>query len=888
MIGRLAVRIAARIHRALTWLLPSQVRRDYGAEVRNTFVAAATAAAERGGAPAVLRLLGREIIDLSTARHANRPMRLPDPTAGRRRGVGRFVGVDLGAWRQAWRSLRRRPAYLVAGVVTIAASTAAITTVVALVDTVMIKPLPYPLADALVTLYESSPTGRVRTSLIAPARLEDWQERTRAFAAIAGSYTENVTDTSGDQPERLAGRRVTPRYFDVFGTAPIVGRTFIADEERTGGPGAAVISEAFWTRRFGRDLRAVDHALTIGGRPYPIVGVMPALFSNVATDIWLPAQLAFGRGSLPLRQARFLNGIGRLRPGVSADDGARDLVAVQAALATEFPSTDAGWSAEVRSLKEARVGDAGDGLVLLAGAVAALWLIALSNVAALTIVHVQRRARELTIRTALGASRRRVLAVVLRESAIVGAAGGLAGLALASWSVPAWRELLAGVPRIEELALDGRAVSVGVASLLLSVIVVALAPAALATGRRSGGVSALNARTIAPGRHRAQRALVVAQVALSVVLVGSATLLARSYLSVTSAPLGFDPTGVFTFHIAARWDEDRARVGQLQRDVIARLRELPYVEAAGTTNFLPATGATLRYQVRVDGLAGTDAESTITSGARMIAGGYFAAIGASVAGESCPAEMPVSSTGRALVNRKFMETHAPGQTLIGRALTVVQGGGPLTIAGVVDDIAEDGPGTTAVPYFYACYDPGGWPDPQYVVRTTSAGPLASDLRRIVAEADRTRAIFGLRQLEDVIADSFETPRFNAASMGAFAAAALALAALGVYGLFALVVADRARDIAVRFALGAAPRDVAGAGHWRRRPRPRRRPHAWRAARVRGRSPAAPPRLRRAPIRSARDRRRGRSAGAGLGDRRGAAGAPGAADRSDRRVARRLT
>ena len=805
MIGRLSVRLAARLHGVLIWLLPSQVRRRYGDEIRHTFVAAATAAAERGGAPSVLRLLVREIVDLLTARRANRPLPLPLPNApanGRPRLV-RLVGVDVSAWRQAWRSLRRRPAYLVAAVATFAAGTAAITTVVALVDTVLIKPLPYPAADSLVTVYESSPSGRVRTSLIAPVRLEDWQERTRAFVAISGSYTENLTDTSGHDPERLAGRRVAPRFFDVFGMAPLVGRTFVADEERAGGPGAAVISQAFWTRRFGRDPRVVDRALTIGGRPHAIVGVMPALFSSVATDVWLPAQLMPGS-----RQARFLNGVGRLRPGVSLDDGARDLIAVQAALATEFPSTDAGWSVELRSLKDARVGDAGDGLVLLAGAVAALWLIALSNVAALTIVHVQRRARELTIRAALGASRRRVLAVVLRETAIIGAAGGLAGFALASWGAPVCRELLAGVPRIEELALDGRAVSAGFGALLLAVIVVALAPGALATGGRSGGISALNVRTIAPGRHRAQRALVVAQVALSVVLVGSAALLARSYLSVTSAPLGFDPAGVFTFHIAARWDEDRARIGQLQRDVVGRLRELPYVEAAGTTNFLPATGATLRYQVRVDGLAGTDAESTITSGARMIAGGYFAALGATVAGEPCPAEMPASSSQRALVNRKFVETHAPGQNLIGRSLTVVQGGGPLTIVGVVDDIAEDGPGTTPGPYFYACYDPGGWPDPEYVVRTTRPGPLASDLRRIVAEADNTRAIFAMRKLDDVIALSFETPRFNAASMGAFAGAALSLAALGLYGLFALVVADRARDIAVRFALGATPRDVA--------------------------------------------------------------------------------
>ena len=799
------VRSARAVHRACLILVPRDVRRVYGAEMRATFETALDEAAPRGRV-ALLRLLFAEIRDLARSRRANVPAPLPPPPYGDRRAAVR-AWLERSGWVQALRSLRRRPSYAAAAILTLAFGTWITTTVFAMVDATLIKPLPYPQADRLVTVYESSPAARNRTSLVAPARLEDWQRLNRTFVAISGSYAENVTDTSGAEPERLQARRVAPRFFTVYGTPPIAGRTFTPDEEGASGPGAAVISEGFWTHRFGGSPSALGRALVIGGTPYTIVGVMPATFTGAAVDAWLPARLA--PGLMQVREARFLGGIGRVRPGVSIEEAAQDLAAVQAALAREFPKTDADWSAEIRPLKDARVGDARRGLVLVSGAVALLWLIGVGNVAGLALVQMRRRTRELAIRTALGASGRQVLAMLLREGTIVGAAGCALGAALAAWSIRLLPALLTGTPRINELAFDPRALAFAASTALVALCGFSILPALGGTGPRP--LPAMSSgRTVAGGRHRLQRGVVVAQVALSVMLVGSATLLLRGYYRLAHVDTGFDAQHVVVFHIAARWDEDRTRIGQLQARLLEELQRLPHVAHAGMISFLPATGATLRYQVRVGGVAGSDADGSINAGFRMAGGDYFRALRVPVlAGSGCsPLSTDPDAPRRAVVNRQFVETHAPGQNLLGRTLRVTQYSGiEYTLAGVVGDLAEDGHGAGPAPYVYTCESAGAWPDPEYVVRTSDPRALAADLRRIVREADPGRAIFGMRPLAEVVDAALERPRLDAAMLGVFASAAVALAAVGLYGLFMLVVTERSREMAVRLAIGAAPRQI---------------------------------------------------------------------------------
>jgi putative ABC transport system permease protein len=719
-------------------------------------------------------------------------------------------------WRQAWRSLRRRPAFLAAAVITLAFGTGITTAVFSLVDTVLIQPLPYPDGDRLVSIYETSPSGKEPTSLIAPGRLDDWHRRNRTFVAISGSYSENVTDTSGDTPERLEGRRVAPRFFDVYAMPPVAGRHFTIDEEQPNGPGAAVISEALWTRRFQRSPSAIGYALAIGGRPYVIVGVMPATFTSASTDVWLPAQTP--AGLMQVRNARFFVGVGRLRPGVTVEMGAQDLVDVQHALGREHPATDAGWSARILALKEVRIGNSRRGLVLVFSAVLALWAIAVANIAGLTLVQVHRRTREMAVRSALGASRARVIATVVREGLLIAIAGGTAGGALAAWLIAVMPSVLSRTPRINELMLDWRAAAFVALATLAGGLAFSVVPAIAGTRGDVNRIVSSSGR-IAAGRHRLQQLLVIGQVALSVLLVGSATLLLRSYYNLAHVDTGFDASNVLTFHVGARWDEDRTRIAQLQSQLLSRLEALPHVQAAGMTNFLPATGATLRYQVRVDGLTGPNADGTMTVGTRMIGGGYLRAIRAPLlAGAFCPASsLEPNAPLTALVNRQFADVHAPGLDLVGRTVHMVSAGNAaFTITGVVGNLAEDGHASSPVPYLYTCNRAGSWPDPEYVVRTSDARAFAADLRGITREIDPARAVFGLRPLQQILDAALDQPRLDAAMLGLFASAALLLAALGLYSLFMLLVSDRARELAVRLAVGASPRQLvrlvlAGAG-----------------------------------------------------------------------------
>jgi putative ABC transport system permease protein len=814
-----AARLARAIHRTCLFLAPAAVRRVYRDEMIATFATAVDAVAAEGSA-AIARLLAHELRDLLRARRVHRSdtrWAVPaEPSIHIRRPILRAGWLHGSLWRQAWRSLTRRPAYLAAAVLTLGFGTGVMTAVFSLVDTVLIKPLPYPDADQLVTVYESSPVARERTSLVAPGRLEDWQRLNRTFVALSASYSESVTDTSGDQPDRLEGRRVTARYFGVFAMPPLLGRTFTATEEAANGPGAAVISERFWTRRFNRDRTAIGRALTIGGRQYEIVGVMPAAFTGTTTDVWIPAQIA--PGLMQVRDARFVGGFGRIRPGVTVEAAAQDLAAVQQALGREFPRTDAGWSVELLPLKQSRIGNARNGLVLVFAAVAALWLIAIANIAGLMIAEMQRRSRELAVRAALGASRLGAVAGVAREGLMIAVAGGVLGATLAVWLTSVMGSVLSGTPRIDELAMDWRALGFALVTSLTAAGVFSLVPALAATRTGVGDVLAAGGRASTGRRHRLQKFLVVAQVALSVVLVSSASLLMRSYYNLTRVDTGFDPAGVMTFRVAARWDEDRTRVGQLQTHLLERLEQLPHVTDAGLTSFLPASNATLRYQVRVEGLAGTNPDGTITVGSRTVTGGYLRAIRASlVAGAWCP-EPQLDPPGlTAMVNRRFVETAAEGRQLVGRSLTLTQiPVGSITITGIVGDLAEDGPASAPVPYLYMCATARSWPDPNYVARTSDPGAFAADLRRIVRELDSTRAIFGLRPLQDVLTSSLDRPRLDASMLGLFAGAALLLAAIGIYSLFMLVVSEGVREIAVRLAIGAAPRQVmrlvlAGAG-----------------------------------------------------------------------------
>ena len=717
-------------------------------------------------------------------------------------------------WKLALRSLTRRKAFTAVVVAILALGIGANTAVFSVVDAVLLKPLPFPDSDRLVNVLEASPSKSEPESLIAPARLADWNRLNHTFDGIAASYAENVTDTSGAEPERLAGRRVSPGYFRVFGTRPLYGRTFTPDEDVAGGPASAVIGYAFWTRRYHQSPAAIGRRLIVQGAGYTIVGIMPKDFQTANIDVWIPAQTP--PFLMRIREARFYSGVGRMKPGVSIAQAHDDLARVQRQLGEQFPQTDKGWSALVRSLKEVRVGDYRKTLLFVFGAVAMLLLIAVANIAGLMLTQLQQREREMAIRSSIGATRTQILGAVMREILLMAAAGVALGCALAVWLVEAagkmFPTLLApGGFQLGWRALAFAAAGVGAATLC------GLLPAWQATRANLSAILAQAGRGGSGGRHQWQRGLVAGQVALTVLLLASAGLMLRSYYNLAHVDLGFDPSRTVTFHMGAAWNEDRTRIGQMQEALVDQLARTPGVEATGFANFLPASAATLRYQVALVETARTEETGKINTGERSISRGYLKAMGAPlVAGTDCPDLRTLSAPPpKALVNRRFVELFAKGHNLVGQHIRFLQDlatpdAQAMEIVGVAGDLREDALNVAPGPYLYVCIAPGGWPDPEYVVRAQgSPGPLEQAIRPIAHQIDPTRAVFGVKTVPEVLNESLDEPRLKSRVVTVFALAAMLLAAVGLYSLVALVVTARTREIGVRMTLGAEPRQIVG-------------------------------------------------------------------------------
>lgn len=715
-------------------------------------------------------------------------------------------------WKAALRSVIRRPAFILLVVTVLAFGIAANSALFSVVNTVLLKPLPYSAPDRIVRIMESNPAKQERASLIAPPRIGDWNRLSQTFDVISASYTDSFTDTSMAEPERLAGHCTAPDYFAVFGMRPLIGRTFSPNEEKFGGPHAAVISEALWTRRYQRDPKILNRRLMISGSAYTIVGVMPREFASPAIDLWLPAQ--FGQYLLQNREARFLRGVGRMKSGVTLDQARADLARVSQRLGEQYPKTDKGWSALVEDYKQWLIGKDNSALALMFGAVALLLLILCANIAGLLLAQFQRRERELAIRSSLGATRTEIGAVVLREVAILAVLSGTLGVALAFAGVHVLSRIFATLPRIQELHLDWRIAVFTWLITAATAFIFGMIPAFQAVRRNLNPLLSQGSRTQAGGRHPIQRILVAAQFSVTLVLLAGAGLLLRSYYNLTRVQPGFRAEQVITFHLGAGWGEDRKKIGLLQQELLSELERLPEVEAAGLTNFLPASEATLREQVTVAGLGGKNSQEKITTGTRSVTAGYLRALQVPLLqGSTCPAfridgNSQPNGQLKALVNKRFAEV-AGSSDLIGHRLALEsQSSFGGEIIGIVGDVKEDSLRAPLVPYVYFCIPPGGWPDPEYVVATSGGqGQLMRAVRNLAHRIAPQRAVFGMSTLADQIDRTLEKPRLNAGLLGVFAVSALLFSALGLYGLLILMVTARTKEIGVRMALGARPAQI---------------------------------------------------------------------------------
>lgn len=728
--------------------------------------------------------------------------------------------------RQAWRGLRRAPALTVVASATMAIGIAASAVLFALVDAVLLRPLPYPEAMRLVRIVDVNPAAGVDRAGVTTGNLRDWRQRSRAFSGLAGHYAMGRTLSTDDGAEVVIAAQVTADFFAVGGVAPRLGRGFTAAEFEqatfsnasmpTGADPVAIIGEGLWRTRFGGAADVVGRTLTLERRPFTVVGVMPAGFAlpDRNVQVWLPWRI----DAESPRDQHYVGATARLAPGRSLAEAERDLVQIAAALAAAHPATNHGWSVRLLPLHSEVVGAAGTALWLLAGAVGLLLAVACANVALLTLIRGMERAGDTAVRLAMGASTGRLVREFLMEAGLLSALGGLLGLALAAALVRMLPALAPDLPRVEEVAFDVRVLAF-VAALTTAVALAAGAPQAWRRARLAPVTALADAgRRVSHGRHRLRDGMAVAQVALAVVLLVGAVLLSRSVRALSAVDSGFEPHGVLVAPVfldsQAYPTGDRSRT--YYRTLFERLAALPGVVAVGGATTVPTSplGPDFERPVWPDGTAPPAAERP-PAAVRMVTPGYFAALSLRViAGRAFDTRDSPTSPRVLMINETLARRLWPGISPVGRRLVVdysTNGTFPYEIVGVVGDVRFGGPRSTPRPEIYLPHAQRPYLILNVVVKA-SGDPraLAPAVRAVLHDVDPQKPAQGLHTLDDLVGATYARDRQVMATLVVFAFAATGLALLAVYGVLAHRVRERTREIGIRMTLGA---DAAGVVRW---------------------------------------------------------------------------